>query len=233
MEFYGRCAQFDDAKQVFGEMPQRDAVAATILISTLCDHGLVEEARVVFEVVRDKDTVCWTAMIDGCARNGRANVALELFREMQRACVGPNELTLVCVLSACLQLGALQLGRWVHSYVGKHDMELNAFMGNALVAMYSNCGSLEEAISMIAGLAMHGRCNDAVKVYQQIIARGIQPTEITFVGVLNACSHSGIVDIGFEIFESMTKDYGLEPRIEHYGCMVDLLARAGRSRGGV
>ncbi|XP_074586111.1 putative pentatricopeptide repeat-containing protein At5g59200, chloroplastic [Curcuma longa] len=242
MELYGRCVQFEDAKQVFGEMPERDAVASTILISTLCDHGLVGEARVVFEGVRDKDTVCWTAMIDGCARNGRANVALELFRDMQRARVEPNELTLVCVLSACSQLGALQLGRWVHSYVGKHDMDLNAFTGNALIEMYANSGSLEEAIqvfdemaekdvvsynSMIAGLAMHGKCNDSVELYQQMIACGIQPTERTFVGVLNACSHSGIVDIGFEIFESMTKDYGLEPRIEHYGCMVDLLARAG------
>ncbi|WOK96484.1 pentatricopeptide repeat-containing protein [Canna indica] len=243
MELYGRCAEFGDAKLVFGEMPERDAVAATILISGLCDHGLVKEARAVFDSVRDKDTVCWTAIINGCARNGAANTALELFREMQTECIRPNEFTVVCVLSACSQLGALELGRWAHSYLGKYDIKLNAYVGSALIDMYSKCGNLEEAFevfdempekdvvsynSMIAGLAMHGRCSDAVKLYKQMIRDGLRPTRITFVGVLNACSHSGLVDVGFEIFKSMTKDYGLEPQIEHYGCMVDLLARVGR-----
>lgn len=243
MELYARCALFEDAKLVFGEMPERDAVAATILVSSLSDHGLLEEARAVFDSVLDKDTVCWTAMIDGYVWNGLANAALDLFREMQRECVRPNEFTVVCILSACSQLGALELGRWVHSYVGKNNVRLNTFVGSALVDMYAKCGSLEEALvvfdemeekdvvtynSMIAGLAMHGRSNEAVKVYEQMVRDGVRPTQLTFVGVLNACSHSGLVDVGFEVFESMAKDYELEPQIEHYGCVVDLLARVGR-----
>ncbi|RRT40342.1 hypothetical protein B296_00041415 [Ensete ventricosum] len=146
MELYGRCAQFEDAKLVFGEMPERDAVAATILVCSLSDHGLLEEARAVFDSVLDKDTVCWTAMIDGYVRNGLANAALDLFREMQGECVRPNEFTVVCILSACSQLGALELGRWVHSYVGKNKVRLNSFVGSALVDMYAKSGSLEEAL---------------------------------------------------------------------------------------
>nr|XP_010909249.1 putative pentatricopeptide repeat-containing protein At5g59200, chloroplastic [Elaeis guineensis] len=243
MEFYGKCGKFDDAGWVFGETPERDAVAATILISCYSDHGLIEEAEAVFGGVQDKDAVCWTAMIDGCVRNGRANRALELFREMQRENVQPNEFTVVCVLSACSQLGALELGRWVHSYVGRYNIRLNTFVGSTLIDMYTKCGSIEEAQevfgklaekdvvsynSMIVGLAMHGRSYEAVELYRLMITRGLRPTHITFVGVLNACSHSGLVDMGFEILESMVKDYGLEPRIEHYGCMVDLLGRVGR-----
>ncbi|XP_008788339.1 putative pentatricopeptide repeat-containing protein At5g59200, chloroplastic [Phoenix dactylifera] len=243
MEFYGRCGKFDDARWVFGEMPERDAVAATILISCYSDRGLIEEAEAVFDGVQDKDTVCWTAMIDGCVRNGRANRALKFFREMQRENVRPNEFTVVCVLSACSQLGALELGRWVHSYVGKYNIRLNTFVGSALIDMYTKCGILEEAQevfselaekdavsynSMIVGLAMNGRSYEAVELYRLMITKGLRPTHITFVAVLNACSHSGLVDMGFEIFESMVKDHGLEPQIEHYGCMVDLLGRVGR-----
>ncbi|MQL71167.1 hypothetical protein Taro_003443 [Colocasia esculenta] len=244
LEFYRKCGEFESVRKLFGEMPNTDAVPATIAISCYVDYGLVDEARAIFDGVREKDTTCWTAMIDGFARNGRMNKALKLFREMQMEEVKPNEVTIVCVLSACSQLGALELGRWVHSYVGKkNNIRLNAILGSALVDMYSKCGSLEDAQrvfremnerdvvsynSMIAGLAMHGRSTEAVELFRRMVRQGLRPTVITFVGVLNACSHGGLVDLGFDVFESMTKDYGIEPQIEHYGCMVDLLGRVGR-----
>ncbi|XP_009781807.1 putative pentatricopeptide repeat-containing protein At5g59200, chloroplastic [Nicotiana sylvestris] len=243
VELYGKCGEFIDAKRVFDEMPQRDVVGSTVMISCYLDHGLVHEAMDEFRLVSTKDNVCWTAMIDGLARNGEMNNALELFREMQMEGVKPNEVTIVCVLSACAQLGALELGKWVHSYVEKYNIEVNHIVGSALVNMYSRCGDIDEAASlfedleardvttynsMIVGYALNGKSTEAIKIFQRMIREGIKPTSITFSAVLNACSHGGLVDIGFDIFESMETEYGIERRIEHYGCMVDLLGRVGR-----
>lgn len=243
IEAYGGCGRFEDARMVLDEMPYRDAVASTILINSYSESGRVDEAMDVFAAACERDAVCWTAMIDGCVRNGRCSLALDLFREMQKEKIRGNEVTVVCVLSACAQLGALELGRWVDSYVHRYRIKRNAFVGSALVDMYSKCGSLDEARkvfdrmaerdviaynSMITGLSLHGRSNEAVELYQRLVKEGLRPTHVTFVGVLNACSHSGLVELGFEIFESMSKDYGLEPKVEHCGCMVDLLGRIGR-----
>ncbi|XP_059659996.1 putative pentatricopeptide repeat-containing protein At5g59200, chloroplastic [Cornus florida] len=243
MQLYGKCRKFDDAWRVFDEMPERDGVALTVMISSYFDYGLVKEAISVFNQVQSKDTVCWMAMIDGFVRNGEMSKALDLFRDMQRDGVRPNEVTIVCVLSACSQLGALELGRWVHSYVGKSDIKMNHFVGSALIDMYSRCGSIDEAErvfngmkergvstynSMIVGLASNGKSIEAIEMFKRMMKQGLMPTNITFVGVLNACSHGGLVDLGYEIFDAMAKYYGIEPRIEHYGCMVDLLGRVGR-----
>lgn len=153
-----------------------------------------------------------------------------------------NEVTVVCVLSACAQLGALELGRWIHSYIEKYDIEVNYFVGSALINMYARCGSIKEAErvfegikerevtiynSMIMGFALHGKSVEAVEMFRMMIKHGLRPTNITFVGVLNACSHGGLVDDCIEIFASMKIEYGLEPQIEHHGCMVDLLGRVG------
>ncbi|GFP98713.1 putative pentatricopeptide repeat-containing protein at5g59200 chloroplastic [Phtheirospermum japonicum] len=210
MELYGKCGEFDDMNKVFDEMP-------------------------------DKDTVCWTAMINGLVKNGEMNKALDYFRQMQREKnVRANEFTIVCILSACAQLGALELGKWVHSYVDKYNIKINHFVGSALINMYSKCGSIEEAErvfkrliekdvstynSMINGFAMNGKSKEAVEIFRKMINNGENPTDISFVAVLNACSHGGLVDIGFEIFQSMRKTM---PKLEHYGCMVDLLGRAGK-----
>ncbi|XVE72654.1 hypothetical protein DITRI_Ditri11bG0055700 [Diplodiscus trichospermus] len=246
LEFYGKCGEFDDARKVFDAMTERDVVASTIMITCFLDYGLVKQAIEVFDRVWIKDTVCWTAMIDGLVRNGEMNRALEMFRQMQKENVKPNEITIVCVLSVCSHLATLELGRWVHSYMGKqHGIELNHFVGGALINMYSRCGDIEEAERvfvmmkernvimynlMISGLAMHGKSFEAVEIFQGMIKQGILPTSVTFVAALTACSHGGLVDLGFEIFRSMSRDYGIQPQIEHYGCIVDLLGRVGHPR---
>ncbi|KAJ4730366.1 Pentatricopeptide repeat-containing protein [Melia azedarach] len=243
IEFYGKCNEFIDALQVFDKMPEcNDVVASTVMITCYVEHGLIENAIDAFNRVKIKDTVCWTAMIDGFVRNGKMSRALDMFREMQRDNVRPNEVTIVCVLSACSQLGALELGRWVHSYMQKYQIKLNHIVGGALINMYSRCGDIDEALrvfkemkernvitynSIIGGLAMHGRSIEAIEMFQEMISEGIRPSSVTFIGVLNACSHGGLVDLGFEIFHSMTRDCGIKPQIEHYGCVVDLLGRAG------
>lgn len=243
MELYGKCGEFEDMKKVLDEMPDRDVVAMTVMIASYLEHKLVERGCTVFDLVEVRDTVCWTAMIDGLVRNDEMSKALEYFRRMQKEGIRANEVTVVCILSACAHLGALDIGKWVHSYIEKHDLKVNHFVASALITMYSRCGSVEEAErvfeeakekevstynSMIAGFALNGKSMEAVRMFERMVNEGIRPTCISFVGVLNACSHGGLVDIGFKIFESLQNDYDMEPKIEHYGCMVDLLGRAGK-----
>lgn len=244
MEIYGKYGELVDAKKVFDEMPNRDHVAATVMINCYSECGSIKEALELFQDVKVKDTVCWTAMIDGLVRNKEMNKALELFREMQMENnVSPNEFTAVCVLSACSDLGALELGRWLHSFVENQKMELSNIVGNALISMYSKCGDIDKAKrvfkgmrdkdvvsynTMISGLAMHGESFEAIKVFRDMVNRGFRPNQVTLVSLLNACSHGGLLDIGLEVFNSMRRVFGVEPQVEHYGCIVDLLGRVGR-----
>ncbi|ESQ42453.1 hypothetical protein EUTSA_v10015737mg [Eutrema salsugineum] len=243
MEIYGKSGDLVDAKKMFDEMPKRDHVAATVMINCYSEYGYIKEALELFRDVKIKDTICWTAMIDGLVRNREMNKALELFRRMQTEKVSPNEFTAVCVLSACSDLGALELGRWVHSYVENEKMELSSFVGNALINMYSRCGDINEAKrvfrgmqdkdvisynTMISGLAMHGESFEAIKEFRDMVNRGFRPNQVTLVALLNACSHGGLLDIGLEVFNSMSRVFSVEPQIEHYGCIVDLLGRVGR-----
>ncbi|CAN7067337.1 unnamed protein product [Brassica rapa subsp. trilocularis] len=243
MEVYGRYGELADAKKVFDEMPERDEVAATVMINCYSESGYMKEALELFKDVKVKDTVCWTAMIDGLVRNKEMNKALELFREMQMENVSVNEFTAVCVLSACSDLGALELGRWVHSFVESQRIKLSNFVGNALINMYSRCGDINEAKrvfkemrdkdavsynTMISGLAMHGESFEAIKEFRDMVNRGFRPNQVSLVALLNACSHGGLLDIGIEVFNSMERVFDVEPQIEHYGCVVDLLGRVGR-----
>lgn len=145
LEAYGMCGEFKAARKLFDEMPEDDVVASTVMITSYCEHGFVEEATGIFNRVRVKDMVCWTEMIDGLVKNGETNRALNLFRRMQKENASSNEVTIVCVLSACSHLGALELGRWIYSYIGKHEIELSHFVGGALINMFSSCGDIVEA----------------------------------------------------------------------------------------
>lgn len=244
IEVYGKCGEFQDAWKMFDKMHEQDAVVRTVMMSCYFDQGRVEEACAVFHGVGKKDTVCWTALIDGLVQNGEMSKALQAFRDMQKENVDPNELTLVCVLSACSQHGALELGRWVHSYLRKFKIDLNRFVGGALINMYSRCGDIGEARqvfcqlrdrdvttynAMISGLALHGKSVEGIEAFRLMRMDGLQPNGLTFISLLNACSHGGLVKLGFEIFYSM-KEYGIEPQVEHYGCMIDLLGRTGQLR---
>ncbi|WRX28052.1 Pentatricopeptide repeat - like 10 [Theobroma cacao] len=154
----------------------------------------------------------------------------------------PNDATLVTVLSACAKLGALDLGKWVHVYAENNGYKGNVYVGNALIDLYAKCGMIKNAVDMfksmdkkdliswntiIGGLAMHGHGADALDLFYQMKNGGMNPDGITFIGVLCACTHMGLVEDGISYFLSMVDDYSIQPQIEHYGCMVDLLARAG------
>ncbi|XXG46920.1 hypothetical protein AAC387_Pa02g1649 [Persea americana] len=155
----------------------------------------------------------------------------------------PNERTVVCALSACAHRGMLHLGKWIHGYIRKNNIGPSSFISNALLDMYGKCGSLNEAWrlfnliskrsltswnSMINCLALHGQSESAISLFKEMEIAGVAPDDVSFVGLLNACTHGGLVDEGCYFFKSMNQDYHIEPRIEHYGCVIDLLGRVGR-----
>ncbi|CAI0416709.1 unnamed protein product [Linum tenue] len=189
------------------------------------------------------DCVTWSAIIGGYARLKMSADAVQLFRDMQSHRVRPDEITMVAVLSACTDLGSLELGIWVESCIEEEMIQKNTELYNALIDMFAKCGDVDKAIvlfrsmdekrsiiswtSVIVGLAMHGRGTEAVALFEEMVGSGVAPDGVVFIALLSACTHSGLVEQGREYFESMRAIYGIEPKIEHYGCMVDMLCRAG------
>eukprot|EP01018_Ginkgo_biloba_P030279 Gb_21442 [translate_table: standard] len=220
-----------------------DVFVSSALIDMYIKCRRMEFAHHVFDKMSHRNVVSWTSMIAGCAQNGHANEALKLFRQMQMEDVEPNRVTIVSVLPACAHLAALQQGKEIHKFVIKNKLELDVSIGNALLDMYAKCGSIEIArqvfdkvhnrdvvswSAMIAGYGMHGQGEDALSLFYQMQRECIEPDHITFIGVLSACSHTGLVDEGWQFFNCMQKNYGFSPMVEHYACMVDLLGRAGQ-----
>lgn len=237
------------AEKVFEEMTDRTVVAWNSLISGYFRCGNVDEARRVFSEMPERNVVSWTAMIAGCAQNKRCKEALSFFHEMRRKSVEFDQVTLVSVLSTCAEMAFLDLGRWIHSYVleasSAEKGPVLVSLNNALIHMYASCGEIEDAYkvfkdmpqrttvswtSMITGFAKQGYAEKALTLFRNMEAlrKGeVKPDEITLLGVLCACSHAGYVNEGRFYFKSMTESWGVKPRIQHYGCMVDLLSRAG------
>eukprot|EP01018_Ginkgo_biloba_P036700 Gb_40432 [translate_table: standard] len=219
-----------------------DVVVLTALVDMYAKCRSMEEARQLFDKMSKRNVVSWTAMIAGYAQNGQANEALTLFSQMNMAEIKPNSVTMGSVLLGCAHLAALQQGKWMHGYVVRNGFESDVVVGTALIDMYAKCGSVETArrlfdlmserdvvswSAMIAGYGMHGYGEDALALFSQMQQAGMKPNSITFVSVLSACSHAGLVDEGWQYFDCMIKNYSIIPRVEHYACMVDLLGRAG------
>ncbi|KAG0455966.1 hypothetical protein HPP92_023754 [Vanilla planifolia] len=205
------------------------------------DAGIVM-ARKVFDETLRSSAITFSAMIGGYVRSGRSRDAIVLFREMQVGTVQPDDVTIMTVLSACVDLGALNLTKWLNFYVERGKVHKSLCLCNALVDALAKCGDVDAAMdlfdkmperniiswtSVIDGLAMHCRGIEAVEVFEAMMTEGIKPDAVTFISLLTACSHSGLINIGSRYFDSMTREFGIEPRIEHYGCMVDLYSRAG------
>ncbi|KAJ0971195.1 hypothetical protein J5N97_019154 [Dioscorea zingiberensis] len=204
---------------------------------------LLEVARKVFDGMSQRDNVSWNTMIAVYAQNGLSAEALELYTEMLRTGgVLYNAVTLSAILLGCAHAGALQMGKCIHSQVIRMCLEKDVYVGTSVVDMYCKCGRVEMArkafnrmkdknikswSAMVAGYGMHGRGQEALEVFDEMRRFGPKPNHITFVSVLAACSHAGLLDEGRHWFTAMQEDYGIEPEVEHYGCMVDLLGRGG------
>lgn len=237
-------ASFPDARLLFEEMPNRNTVTTNTMISGYAKQGEIGRARLLFEEMPDRDVASWSAMIGGYASLGEWAQAFQLFRElMWGEELKPDQSTLVTLLSCCAARASTRLlGKSIHAYSLKSGMEINVQLGTALVDMYAKSGCLRSASlmfhrmpeksvmpwsAMICGLAAHGRGEEAMAFFRRMKEQRVRPNEITFTGVLNACCHAGLVEEGRKNFRAMTEEFGLTAGVHHYGCMVDLLGKAG------
>ena len=239
---YSSNGEMEAAREVFELMPQRNFFAWSSMISGYCKKGDVKEAEVIFERIPRRNLVNWNSMISGYVQNGFSEEALKAFDKMRAIGFEPDEVTAVSVLSACAQSGLLDVGREIHQMIVHKEIQCNQFVLNALVDMYAKCGDLSNARfifegmmerntacwnAMISGFAVHGQCKEALELFGRMESSSEKPDDVTFLSVLSACGHGGFVDEGIEILSRM-ENYGLVANIKHYGCFVDLLARAGR-----
>ncbi|KAE8776102.1 pentatricopeptide repeat-containing protein [Hordeum vulgare] len=245
VDMYAECGQMEAAWDLFEGMQVRNIVSWTSVISGFVRLRQVNRARAVFDGMPERDTVSWTAMIDGYVQTGQFREALEMFREMQFSKVKADEFTMVSIVTACAQLGALETGEWARIYMNRHGIKMDTFVGNALIDMYSKCGSIKRALdvfnemhsrdkftwtAVILGLAVNGHGEEAIHMFDRMLRTFEAPDEVTFIGVLTACTHAGLVDEGRDFFLSMTGTYSIAPNVLHYGCIIDLLGRAGKLR---
>ncbi|KAF7803001.1 pentatricopeptide repeat-containing protein [Senna tora] len=242
---YAKRGDLSVARKLFDEMPVRDLVSWNVMITGYAKQGEMESARQLFDEVPERDVVTWNAMIAGYVLCGSHEQALEMFEEMRKVGEHPDEVTMLSLLSACADLGDLDIGVRIHTNILEMcsgDLNLSTLLENALIDMYAKCGSAGKALevfrvirdkdvtswnSIIGGLAFNGHAEEALDLFREMQRTNIRPNGITFVGVLAACSHAGKVDEGYRHFQVMTSKCRIEPSIRHYGCMVDMLGRAG------
>lgn len=221
---------------------ETDLCVANSIVTMYARCGTIEDARKVFDEILERNVISWNAIIAGYAQNGHGEVAYKLFRQTQMEGVKIDAFTFASVLSACAGITALDQGMQVHTIILKTGFQSDISVENALITMYARCGSIEDArkvfdkilernviswTAIITGYAQHGYAKEALNLFEQMRGLGVKPNHITFIGVLSACSHVGLVDEGHRYFASMSHEHGLLPSLEHYACVVDLLGRAG------
>ncbi|XAR69772.1 hypothetical protein NMG60_11001490 [Bertholletia excelsa] len=222
---------------------ESDLFVLAALVDMYAKCRVVEDAKQVFDKMPKRDLVTWTVMIGGYAECGNANESLALFDRMLEEGVVPDKVAMVTVVNACAKMGALHKARYMHEYIWRGNFSLDVILGTAMIDMYAKCGSLESAreifdqmreknvitwSAMIAAYGYHGRGREALELFPLMLRCGIMPNRITFVSLLYACSHAGLVEEGLQIFNSMQEAFSVNRDVKHYTCMVDLLGRAGR-----
>ncbi|CAM8906546.1 unnamed protein product [Rhodiola kirilowii] len=239
---YVEAGDLENAEKCFLAAP-KSVVAWTAMISGYMKFGKVDLAEKLFWEMTVKNLVTWNATIAGYVENRQANDALKLFKVMVELGVRPNGTSFCSVLLGISNLSALILGRQVHQLISKSPMIQDTTACTSLISMYCKCGDLEGASrlflemrckdlvtwnAMISGFAQHGEGMKALVLFDKMKEEGNSPDWITFVAVISACNHVGLVDLGIQHFESMKTDYGIDAKPDHYTCMVDLFGRAGK-----
>ncbi|CAN4090333.1 unnamed protein product [Withania somnifera] len=244
IHMYGSCGDVLCARKVFDEMPLRNLVSWNSMLDGYGKCGDVVLMREVFDGMVERDVVSWSSLIDGYVKDGEYSEALAMFGRMRVEGPKANEVTMVSVLGACAHLGALEQGREMHGYVVENRLSMTLVLRTSLVDMYAKCGAVEEALvvfreglgrktdvliwnAMIGGLATHGLVNESLELYKEMQVLKVRPDEITYLCLLCACAHGGLVKEAWCFFDSLGKD-GMTAKCEHYACMMDVLARAGR-----
>ncbi|PUZ76628.1 hypothetical protein GQ55_1G306100 [Panicum hallii var. hallii] len=237
------------ARSFFDAMPERNVVSWNAMLGAYARAGMLSEVRKLFDAMPNRNAATWSSMINGLVHSGHCEEALRVFSDMVSSSVVPNEAALVSAVSACAQLRSVEHGAWVHAYAERElHGAMSIILATAIIDMYGKCGSICNAVrvfaampvrniyswnSMIAGLAMNGGERQALSLLWKMQMAGVRPNDITFIGLLSACSHSGLVNEGRRLFDSMIEDFGIQPVPEHYGLMVDLLGRSGRVREAI
>ncbi|CAK7337273.1 unnamed protein product [Dovyalis caffra] len=239
---YVKVGQVANARDLFERMPEKNVVSWTSMIGAYADTDDLETARRFFETMPYRNVVSWNSMISSYAKHRKFVESLDLFAQMQSEGVTPDGYTYVSVLSACSNLGDLEFGNYIHYLIGDLS-RLEVVVGTSLIEMYAQCGDVDKAFAvfvkigkkdvfcwnvMIKALSIHGRTEDAIKIFLLMQKMGLKPNDFTFTSALFACSHGGLVEEGRRIFNSMEKDYKISPKIEHFGCLIDLLCRNGQ-----
>ncbi|KAL4178890.1 hypothetical protein AMTRI_Chr13g84450 [Amborella trichopoda] len=242
LDMYAKCGRLEEARQMFRQISRPNSIACTAMVSAFAKAGKLEEALDLFRDMNLTDPISWTALISGFVKSGDGFKALELFLEMRKGGVKLDPFSLSSVIGASANLAALEQGKQLHSLLVRSGFESSMVVGNALVDMYAKCGDVEASrvifdgirardvvswTTMLVGLAQHGRAREALDLFTEMRARGLKPNEVTFVGLLYACSHAGLVTEGIHYFDSMSRDHCLTPSLQHYTCMLDLYGRAG------
>ncbi|KAK1408950.1 hypothetical protein QVD17_41124 [Tagetes erecta] len=231
------------AQELFDKMPCRDVVSWNCLIDGYAKTGDVVLARKFFEWMPSRNVISWNTLLGLYVRSGKFHDCLVLFDDMLEQGVKANEATVMSVLIACGHLGRLDKGEWVHSYIKNNKgVVFDVLLSTALLTMYAKCGAMDMAKqvfdempertivswnSMIMGYGMHGQGEKALEMFLELEKSDLVPNDATFVCILSACVHAGMVLEGWWYFDLMQRVYNMEPKAEHYGCMVDLLSRAG------
>lgn len=239
---YAARGDMNMARQMFDACRVKDMVCWNMMLGAYAKHGEMDKARELFDRVPEKDVVSWNTIITGYAAKGLLEQALEVFDEMKGSGWMPNDATVVSLLSCCGNRGSLEVGRMIHSLLLEDRSPVSIVTGNALVSMYAKCGDVKTAMevfnrmkerdvwtwnSIIGGLALHGQAEKSVQFFNKMLGERIHPNDISFLCVLGACSHAGLVEDGQRYFSMMKDSYGIEPNVRHYSCMVDMLGRAG------
>ncbi|XP_050212807.1 pentatricopeptide repeat-containing protein At4g13650 [Mercurialis annua] len=220
-----------------------DLSIGNALVSLYARCGRIEEAYLAFEKIDAKDSISWNALISGFAQSGYYEEALKIFGQVTRGSVEASFFTFGSAVSAAANMANIKQGKQIHTMIIKTGFHSEVEVSNALITLYAKCGCIDDARTafsetpgkndiswnaMITGYSQHGYGIEAVSLFERMKQVGVKPNHVTFVGVISACSHVGLVNEGLDYFESMSKEHGLVPKPEHYACVVDLLCRAGR-----
>ncbi|XP_063940898.1 putative pentatricopeptide repeat-containing protein At5g08490 isoform X1 [Daucus carota subsp. sativus] len=243
IDAYGKCGNMLYASTLFESLSEnRNVVTCNSMISGYVNCGLHDNANMIFTTMSERDLTTWNLMVRVYTENDHHGQALSLFFELQNNGLKPDALTVMSILPVCSQIASVHLLKQCHGYVVRACFDDACVLGT-LIDLYSKCGSIGSAhnlfksafmkdlvmfTAMVGGYAMHGMGSKALGVYFNMLELGIEPDHVIITTILSACSHAGLLNEGLKIFDSIDKLHRLEPTMEQYGCVVDLLARAGR-----
>ncbi|KAK4270822.1 hypothetical protein QN277_019591 [Acacia crassicarpa] len=246
---YAMSGQAEKSKRLFEQMSPKTITSSNTMISVYSRYGELGKAVKIFnETKGERDSVTWNSMMSGYIMNNQHEEALKLYVAMRRSEIDYTRSTFSVLFHACACLGFLQQGQLLHGNLIKTPFQSNVYVGTSLIDMYSKCGHLTDAqrsfidislpnvaawTALINGYAYHGLGSEAISLLESMLAQGVVPNAATFVSILSACGHAGLVDEGLAIFYSMKRCYRVNPTIEHYTCVVNLLGRAGHLREAV